>query len=328
MGLKIGITLGDPAGIGPEITAKALMDLGNHTEDLVLFGNRANFYEVAKNAGLPLDVLNGIRFHDIPSEPFKMGEVSREAGSIAIRSIETASEMALKGELTGICTAPINKEAIILAGSKFKDHTEMLGALTNSRKVSTVFETGNLRITFLSKHVSLRDAIDYINENSVYDAIRQADYSLRLLGIEAGKIAVSALNPHGGERGLFGREELDAIIPAIARASGKYNVHGPYPADSVFYRASQGEFQMVLSLYHDQGHIAAKMLDFHRTVSMNTGMPFLRTSVDHGTAFDIAGKNVAKGQSMKEAILKAMEYSEKYRSNYLSISKEKGSYSL
>ncbi len=319
MSLKIGITLGDPAGIGPEITARALPDLKGHLGNMVLIGNRDNFMRVSEAVDVPVEIVDEVQFVDIPSEPFAMGEVSEVAGYNALRSIETAVGMALSGEVAGICTAPINKEAIILAGSEYKDHTTMLSGLTNSGELSTVFETGELRVTFLTKHLSLRDAISAITEESVYRGIVKADQAMRLLGINGGKIAVSALNPHGGEGGLFGDEEINAIRPAVEKAAKKYNVQGPFPADSVFFRASQGEFQMVLSMYHDQGHIAAKMLDFHHTVSMNTGMPFLRTSVDHGTAFDIAGKFHASGESMKEAIMKALSYSEKYRKNFSSI---------
>lgn len=322
MSLRVGITLGDPAGIGPEITARALAGLSEHLGKLVLIGNKENFIRVAGAARLPARILDEVDFVDVPSEHFEIGKVSEVAGYNAIRSIETAVGMALSGEVSGICTAPINKEAIMLAGSEYRDHTTMLRGLTNSGELSTVFETGKLRVTFLTKHISLKDAIGAITEQSVFHGIEQADQALNLLGISGGKIAVSALNPHGGEGGMFGDEEIRAIRPAVERATVSYNVHGPFPADSVFFRASQGEFHMVLSLYHDQGHIAAKMLDFHHTVSMNTGMPFLRTSVDHGTAFDIAGKFKASGESMKEAILKALAYSERYRENFARL-KEK-----
>lgn len=312
----VGITLGDPAGIGPEVTARALLELGDGAGNLVIVGSRKNFLHAVRRIGIPENRFEDLAFEDIPSGDFPMGKVSKEAGMVALRSIETAAVMAMEGRLEAICTAPISKEAILLAGSAYKDHTTMLRALTGSGELSTVFETGKLRTTFLTKHVSLKEAIDSITEDTVYKGIVQADLALRLLGINNGSVAVSALNPHGGEGGLFGKEEVDAIIPAVERAKEKFNVHGPYPADSVFHRASQGEFQMVLSLYHDQGHIATKMLDFHHTVSMNTGMPFLRTSVDHGTAFDIAGRYIASGQSMKEAIVKALDYSAPYRENY------------
>lgn len=313
---KIGVTLGDPAGIGPEITAKALLELEEDIADLVIIGNRENFSKVARRSGLAENLLSKISFVDIPSAGFEIGRVSEAAGSVALRSIETAAGKALNGQLAGICTAPINKEAIKLAGSKFNDHTDMLKHLTGSKVVSTVFETGKLRIIFLSKHVSLRAALDLITEESVYAEIRNADHALRLLGIENGHLAVSALNPHGGEGGMFGREELEIIGPAVQKARALYDVEGPFPADSVFHRAAEGEFDMVVSLFHDQGHIAAKMYDFNRTVSMNIGLPFLRTSVDHGTAFDIAGKGIADGTGMMEAIRKSINYSDSYRRNY------------
>lgn len=313
MTARIGITLGDPAGIGPEVVAKALAAHEYGDTQFHLIGCMDNFRFAASSIGVSPDVYRKHSFTDIRSGRIDMGRVSGEAGSVAVRSIETASRMAMDGELDGICTAPISKEAIRLAGSPYMDHTEMLGALTGTERVSTVFETGSLRIIFLNKHISLRDAISSISVESVNDHILLADSSLRALGINNGKIAVAALNPHGGENGMLGREELDIIAPAVKRASATVRVSGPYPADSVFYRASRGEFDIVLSLFHDQGHIAAKMYDFERTVSMNIGLPFLRTSVDHGTAFDIAGKWIAGETSMIEAIGKAARYSRPYR---------------
>lgn len=316
MPVSIGITLGDPAGIGPEIVAKALTRTDLNGVEATLIGSRENFEHVAQEVSLPGEIMDRIGFRDIPGGGFSMGRISREAGSIALRSIEAAAGMAMDGKLDGICTAPINKEAILMAGSRYKDHTDMLGALTGSDDVSTVFETRGLRIIFLSKHVSMRDAIGLITRESVYRYIMLADQALRSLGIEGGRIAVAALNPHAGENGLFGREEIEILRPAIEDASSSTRVEGPFPADSVFFRASQGEFDMVLSLFHDQGHIAAKMYDFHRTVSMNIGLPFLRTSVDHGTAMDIAGMWKADETSMAEALRKSIEYSGNYRKYY------------
>lgn len=318
MGIKVGVTLGDPAGIGPEIVAKSLSALQDKSGDIVLIGNRRNFTHVLGELGIGDGIASGFQFIDIgpDSGSIQPGKVSAEAGEIAVKSIEAAVRLAMEGKLTGICTAPINKEAIRLAGSKYIDHTEMLGGLTGSTDVTTVFEVHGLRILFLNKHMSLRQAIDNITEDSVRKYIRLCDHALRMLGIESRKIAVAALNPHGGENGLFGFEERDIIAPAIRKEAHEYEVSGPYPADSVFHRAAEGEFQMVLSLFHDQGHIAAKMYDFHRTVSMNIGLPFLRTSVDHGTAFDIAGKWIANGTGMVEAMRKAFQYSGSYRENY------------
>lgn len=313
MAARIGITLGDPAGIGPEIVAKALADSRFEGIRFHLIGNMENFWITVSSLGLSRDAYERHGFTDIPTGRFQTGSISAEAGSVAVKSIETAVRMAMKGELDGICTAPINKEAIRLAGSQYMDHTEMLGALTGTRKVSTVFETLGLRIIFLSKHMSLREAISGISMDGVYEHIELAHRALKSLGILDGRIAVAALNPHGGENGMFGREELDIIAPAVRKAASTVSVSGPFPADSVFHRASKGEFDIVLSLYHDQGHIAAKMLDFGKTVSMNLGLPFLRTSVDHGTAMDIAGKGIADGTSMAEAMEKALEYSIQYR---------------
>ncbi|MGA2663927.1 MAG: 4-hydroxythreonine-4-phosphate dehydrogenase PdxA [Nitrososphaerales archaeon] len=311
----IGVTLGDPAGVGPEIVAKSLPELAG--EDLVLIGNRDNFLSTMAGLGLDERVASGSRFVDIPGGPVRHGAVQKAAGEIAVRSIERAVELAMGGEVDSIATSPINKEAIIMAGSKYIDHTTMLSGLTGSKENFTVFETDALRVFFMTKHVSLVEACKQVTRERVRASIREAERCLALLGVERRRIAVAALNPHAGEGGLFGREEADAIAPAVedARREG-LDASGPFPADSVFHRASEGGFEIVVALYHDQGHIAAKMLDFHRTVSLNLGLPFLRTSVDHGTAFDIAGKGLASPVSMVEAIRKAARYGGPYRERY------------
>jgi 4-hydroxythreonine-4-phosphate dehydrogenase len=310
----IGVTLGDPAGVGPEIVAKSLPSLSR--EKLVLIGNEKNFLGVLSRLGLDERKTRGYRFVDVPGGEVVPGRVQKGAGRIALRSIERAVELALKGDVESIATAPINKEAIMMAGSKYIDHTTMLTGLTGSRENFTIFETDKLRIFFMTKHVSLPKALTQITDRNVRAAIRDANGCLELLGVERRRIAVAALNPHAGEGGLFGREEMDTIGPAVAAARKRYDVSGPYPADSVFHRAAEGAFDIVVALYHDQGHIAAKMLDFHRTVSLNVGLPFLRTSVDHGTAFDIAGKGLANPVSMVEAIRKAEKYGRAYRQRY------------
>jgi 4-phospho-D-threonate 3-dehydrogenase / 4-phospho-D-erythronate 3-dehydrogenase len=310
----IGVTLGDPAGVGPEIVAKSLPSL--RRKELVLIGNEDNFLRVLSELHLDERKTSGYRFVDIPGREVTSGTVQKAAGQIAVRSIEKAVELALRGEVESIATAPINKEAIIMAGSKYIDHTTMLTGLTGSRENFTVFETDALRIFFMTKHVSLAEACSQITRRRVYSAIFEADECLALLGSGRRRIAVAALNPHAGDGGLFGREEIETISPAIRDAQKKLDVAGPYPADSVFHRASEGAFDIVIALYHDQGHIAAKMLDFHRTVSLNLGLPFLRTSVDHGTAFDIAGKGLANPVSMVEAIRKAAAYGKSYKERY------------
>ncbi len=311
---RIGVTLGDPSGIGPEIVLKAVnnMKVGDDVS-ITLIGNQENAERVLDITGIDRTVLDHADFVDIPGDGIEFGKVQTVSGKIALKSIEMATTMALNGELDAIATAPINKEAIIAAGSEYIDHTTMFAGLTKSENVTTVFEVEKLRILFLTKHQSLMDACRSISEKLVYDYILRSDWALNSLGVKNGRIAVAALNPHGGENGLFGREEIDIIAPAVQRASKEVNVVGPYPADSVFHWAASGKFDIVLSLYHDQGHIAAKMYDFDRTVSMNLGLPFLRTSVDHGTAFDIAGKGIAGEVSMIEAIQKAIDYAHLYR---------------
>ncbi len=310
---RIGITLGDPAGIGPEVTAKALASSIFPLERISIIGSRENFLETAARLNIDESTFAGLSFVDVSSPGITAGKWSRASGSVAVQSIEKAAEMASAGLLEGLCTAPISKEAILMAGSRYIDHTTMLQGLTHSENVSTVFETGNLRILFMTKHVPLRRAIDLVKMKNVKESIGLADLALRCLGLERRRIAVASLNPHAGEGGLLGDEEVMEIAPAVAAMKETYDVEGPLPADSVFHQAASGIYDIVVSLYHDQGHIAAKMLDFNGTVSMNIGLPFLRTSVDHGTAFDIAGKGVANDTSMRKAIEKCMNYASNYR---------------
>lgn len=312
---KIGITLGDPSGIGPEITAKALASGRFQLQGFVLFGDARSFHRTAAECGIDDSLLSNVGFVDIPSRHITPGKVSAESGRVALASIEEATRMAMEGKIDGLCTGPISKEAIALAGSHFIDHTVMLESLTSSSDVTTVFETGKLRIIFLSKHLPLKEAVNAVRRDNVRRYIALADTALRCLGSKRRRIAVAALNPHSGENGLLGDEEIREISPAVEDAISEYDVHGPIPADTVFHKAAEGDFDIVLSMYHDQGHIAAKTMDFRRTVSMNIGLPFLRTSVDHGTAFDIAGKCMADETSMIEAIDKCLEYSVKYKKN-------------
>jgi 4-hydroxythreonine-4-phosphate dehydrogenase len=312
--LKVGVTLGDPAGIGPEIVAKSLRHFKGRR--LVIIGNRDNFIEVCSMLDLAKSTIEAQTLVDVDGGKVDFGRVQKAAGKIALKSVEKSIELAKGGEIDALATAPINKEAILQAGSKYIDHTTMFAGLTNSGSISTVFEVNRLRIMFMTKHVSLAEACRSVTKRRVYDAIMEASRCLELLGVRGDRIAVAALNPHAGEAGLFGREEIERIAPAIDAAKRIVNVSGPYPADSVFHRAARGEFDIVVSLYHDQGHIAAKMLDFDRTVSLNIGLPFLRTSVDHGTAFDLAGKGVANETSMIEAIEKAFAYGSAYRERY------------
>lgn len=244
------------------------------------------------------------------------GEVQAAAGRAAYQFIVTVFNLANSGQVAAIATTPINKEAIKAAGIDCIGHTEMLAVLTNTADPLTMFQVHNLRVFFLTRHVSLRKACDLVTRERLLDYITRCLRALKMLGIESGSLAVAGLNPHNGEHGLFGDEEVQEVEPAIraAREIG-LKVTGPVPGDSVFHQALTGKYDAVLSLYHDQGHIATKTLDFERTISLTIGMPFLRTSVDHGTAFDIAGKGIAGSVSMEEAIRLAAEYSKVY--NYL-----------
>lgn len=310
---RIGITLGDPSGIGPEIVAKALFDGEMPKHEYVLYGNWNNFQETWKKISGKDEVFQNVQFVDVPGENIQPGMVSIESGRVAMESIKLATEWALDGKIKALCTAPINKEAILLAGSSYKDHTEMLASLTNSPEVLTVFEVGSLRILFLTKHVPLKVACELVTKERVYKYILLAEKTLNSMGIKSKKIAVAGLNPHSGENGHLGMEELDEIVPAIEKARTTLDVSGPFPADSVFYHASCGKYDIVLAMYHDQGHIASKMFSFYKTVSISLGLPFLRTSVDHGTAFDIAGKGIANPTSMVEAIRKCVIYGDVYK---------------
>lgn len=287
---RIGITVGDPAGIGPEIVRKALEDKYIHTVcEPVVFG------------------LTDER--DIRASGIQYGQVSAKGGTIAFEAIERAVAAWKDGTIDAIATGPLNKESLKAAGVPYIGHTEILAGLTGTDDPLTMFETLSLRVFFLSRHVSLRQACDLVTEDRVYRYLIRCSTALeQQLGLHKPLIGVAGLNPHCGEHGLFGTEE-ECIGPAIERARAVgVRAEGPVGADSVFHQAKTGRYDAVLSLYHDQGHIACKTLDFDRTISLTLGLPFLRTSVDHGTAFDIAGKGIASAISMIEAIRVAARY--------------------
>mgnify|MGYP002393036960 CR=1 FL=1 len=326
----VAITLGDPAGIGPEIVVRALSSPDTYLEARPLVIGERQILERASaivESYIPLNevahpvegkyVHGSIDFVDLQNidlASIKPGEVGAAGGRASFEYIEKSVKMAMEGQIDAIATAPINKESISAAGIPFIGHTEMLTSLAGCQDAITMFQVRNLRIFFLTRHVSLAQACGLITSEAILAAIEGSDDALRRLGSEGRRIAVAGLNPHCGEHGLFGNEEVQQIEPAVHEALKRgYSVDGPVPADSVFHRALRGEFDAVLSLYHDQGHIAAKTQDFERTVSVTIGPPFLRTSVDHGTAFDIAGKGIASSVSMEEAIMWAARYSPHFR---------------
>ncbi len=311
----IALTLGDPAGIGPEIMAKALAE-GSCYDGLVpvVIGDRGVLEQVIEGGGLELDVGTIDSPADARGErgtvdlldldnmgEVRFGEIDAEHGRAALEWIERACALARDGEVEGIVTGPINKEAAKAGGLKFPGHTELLADLLGADPddVFTMFVVGKLRIFFLTRHLSLRDAIDALTVEKVHDGIVRVDGLLRELGVDDPHVALAALNPHAGEGGMMGDEEIQVLKPAVekARADG-IHVSGPVPADAVFHQGHEGRFDGVIALYHDQGHIASKTLDFFGTVSATLGLPIIRTSVDHGTAFDLAGtwKADARGQ--------------------------------
>lgn len=325
----VGITAGDPAGIGPEITVKCLKSR-HFPKDVVpvLFADRAAMDQAARLLGVKVSLREtadrktalapgrGTAFVDtgILAGPVRPGRVSADCGRSAHLSITAAVDWALRGWIDGIATAPIQKEALRLGGCKQLDHTEILKVATGASEETTLFVTGSLRVFFLTRHCSLAEVPGRVTRAGILLAIPRCLRFLGQLGIRRPSLAVAALNPHGGEGGMFGKEEKEIIGPAVAeaRASG-LRVEGPIPADSVFHLAHTGRFDGVLSLYHDQGHIATKTLDFRRTVSLTMGLPFLRTSVDHGTAFDIAGRGIADETAMIEAVMAAGLHAKRVR---------------
>lgn len=315
---RLGITIGDPSGIGPEIVLKAVADEEVRAICLpVIAGDAVELTRQARELGLASDFpIRHERDLDLAgfdgpiildtnclSEPVKWGSLSAASGRAAIAAIEACVRLCLAGKLEAMTTAPINKESLKLAGSPFPGHTEMLTALCGASKSLMCFFAGNLRVFLLTVHCSLTDAIKAITTERVASAIELADRELRRHGIARPRIAVAGLNPHAGEHGLFGSEEASEIEPAIRECRRKdIDVTGPFPADTLFLRAFKGEFDAVAACYHDQGLVAVKCLAFGQAVNVTLGLPIIRTSVDHGTAFDIAGRGVADHHSLVEAI--------------------------
>jgi 4-hydroxythreonine-4-phosphate dehydrogenase len=320
----IGITMGDAAGIGPEIIVKALADPAVHemSRPLVV-GDAARLRLAAEITGAAVEVcavagpeeaafapgvIDCVDENCIPADlPF--GRLSPVAGEGAYRFVEKAVAFALERRIDAICTAPLNKEALHAAGHPFPGHTELLAALTGTEEVSMMLSAPNLRVIHVTTHVGLIDAIERINDGLVERTVRRGHATLVASGVVEPAIAVCGINPHAGENGLFSRgEEEEKIAPAIERlrAAG-IDVQGPLPADTVFFRAVRGDFDLVVAMYHDQGHGPVKVLGLEAGVNITVGLPVIRTSVDHGTAFDIAGTGRADHASMLEAIRQSTE---------------------
>lgn len=305
---RIVISTGDPAGIGPEVSLKALADPAlAQAAEYVLTGDAAWLGQTAKRLGLDVTKL-AIEQAGSGLDGIRPGEISALGGRAAAAAVETAVRLVQEGRADALVTAPISKEALRKAGLTYAGHTEMLAALTRTSEVRMLLTAGRLRVVHVSTHRSLRSAIDALSEERIYRTIAMTHEAGTLLGRPQPRIGVAGLNPHAGEGGLFGSEEAQSITPAITRARAQgMDLEGPLPADTLFYRAVQGEFDLTIAMYHDQGHIAVKLLGFDEGVNITLGLPFLRTSVDHGTAFDIAGQGVARSDSMRAAIRLALE---------------------
>jgi 4-hydroxythreonine-4-phosphate dehydrogenase len=322
---NFAITIGDPCGIGPEIVIKAIHNYPEINEycNPVVIGDMAIIKKTVTllKSSIKIEQLENLeKLHTKPGSIYCLsvqptsfdtvaGKICADAGIHAFHYLKTAISLALKKNIHAIITAPINKEALRMGKVPYLDHTEILTKLTASKNTMTLFVTGSLRTFFYSRHIPFREIADSIKKDKIVTTLGHCCRYLKQIRIAKPRIAVAALNPHAGEQGMFGDEEIREIIPAVKEAKQKgMDVHGPIAADSVYHLAKEGHFDAVLSLYHDQGHIATKTLDFHRTVSLTMGLPFLRTSVDHGTAMDIAGKGIASEVSLVEAIKAAKEY--------------------
>lgn len=321
----IAVPIGDPAGVGPEIVAKSVAsEEVFEAADCVIVGDKTIIENAIKIVGVDLTVhviseaeegdyrkgiLNLIDLGNVDMAKFEFGKVNGMCGKAAYEYIAKCIELANEGKVDAVATTPINKESLRAGGINYIGHTEIFGALTGTEDPLTMFETNGMRVFFLTRHVSLREMLDMITKDRIIDYVKRCMKALEKLGVTDGTMAIAGLNPHSGEHGLFGWEEVNEIMPAIEELQAEgYQVVGPIGADSVFHQAAQGRYNSVLSLYHDQGHIAMKTLDFEKTIAITNGMPILRTSVDHGTAFDIAGKGIVSAVSMIEAILLAAKY--------------------
>jgi len=326
----LGITMGDPSGIGPETVAKAFSHKTIYEISNPLVVGDANVLKKAvqitgaditvraisevREANFEFGVMDVIDLKNVDMDQFEYGRVSPMAGKAAFESVKKVIDLAMAGQIDATVTAPINKEACNLAGFHFSGHTEIYAHFTHTKDYTMMLACGNLRVVHVSTHVSLRQACDLVKRERVLKVIKLAEDACKRIGIEKPRVGVAGLNPHSGENGLFGWEEEKEIIPAIEDAKRlDINVEGPVPPDTLFSRANGGKYDIVVAMYHDQGHIPLKVLGFHwnkesngwdyiKGVNITIGLPIIRSSVDHGTGFEIAGKGIASEESLLNAI--------------------------
>ncbi len=321
----VAVTMGDPCGIGPEVIAKALSSpevyetcrpliIGNGwcmERALELVGSNLKLHRTntplePNGASGAVDLLDP---GNLNAEDVTVGRISPTCGKAAMEWVAAAGELAMAGQIDAIATAPVNKEAASLAGYSAIGHTELFQELAGSPTVATMLMSGSLRVVHLTTHRSLRRALDYVTKDRILTFLQLTHDTFGRWGMPNPRIGVAALNPHGSDGGLLGPEEGEEIGPAVeAACAAGVNATGPVPADSVFHQAISGRYDVVLAMFHDQGHIPVKVHGFERSITANLGLPFIRTSVDHGTAFDIAGQGIADHLSMIEAIKLAQTF--------------------
>lgn len=326
----VGITMGDAAGVGPEIILKSLgkEEMYTISRPLVIGDskilNRAKQFVNSDLAiqNISVEEINEVTYDygtvycldlNLLDETLPVGKVAPEAGNAAFQYLAKAIELAKEDKIHAICTAPLNKEALHKGGHKYPGHTEILADLTGTQDFSMMLSAPNLKVIHVTTHVGILDAVKMINPERVYHVIKLAHDTLQKAGISNPKIAVCGINPHAGENGLFGYgEEEEKVIPAVERAQKEgIEAVGPLPADTLFFRTVRGDFDIVVAMYHDQGHGPVKVLGLDAGVNITVGLPIIRTSVDHGTAFDIAGKGIADEKSLMEAMRQAVELAPK-----------------
>lgn len=302
----VALTIGDPAGVGPEVVIKALADESvTCLARWIVVGDAWVIRQAEALTGLGMPSPDAARLEDLrqlEASQCETGRLSAACGRAALGYVRRATELCLAGVADAMVTAPLNKEAVTMAGVRFSGHTEFIAELSGARESRMLLASDRLRVIHVSTHLPLRKACD-LDPARILRTIELGGEAMRLLGFRNPRVAVCGLNPHAGEHGLFGDEDARFIAPAIDVAIQRgIQCIGPAPADTVFLRAVRGEYDLVVAMYHDQGHIPMKLLDFEHTVNVSLGLPIIRTSVDHGTAFDIAGKNLADSGSMKAAM--------------------------
>jgi 4-hydroxythreonine-4-phosphate dehydrogenase len=320
---RVAITMGDAAGIGPEIIVKSLADPAAAGWCIPLVLGDARVLERAMEAtGVHVPIrpierpaaaegrpgtIELIDYHDVDIAAHRWGQMNPNHGEAAVRYTREAGRLALAREIDAMVSAPLHKEAMHAAGHRYEGQTEILGELTRTRPAMLLL-LGRMRLMLFTNHMALRAVCDYVRRDRILERLVLGDAALRDMGIAHPKLAVAGLNPHAGEEGAFGHEERDEIVPAIAEARARgIDAQGPFPADTVFLKARDGAFDLTLALYHDQGLMAVKLLGFGTVVTLLVGLPLIRTSTGHGTAFDIAGRNVADHKNLLEAVRVAAE---------------------